>query len=129
MNPAHPPFEQSICFFHTADLAATRGFYETQLGLPMVLDQGACQIFKISVDGYVGFCTHRQPTNTDGIIITLVTTEVETVCARLKASGVSFEKMPSFNERFNITNAFLKDPNGYLVEIQRFEDPNWVSHR
>jgi len=22
---------------------------------------------------------------------------------------------------------FLRDPNGYLIEIQRFEDPRWTS--
>lgn len=120
-----PPFEQSICFFYTADLKTTRRFYQDTLGLPLVLDQGPCMIFQVSADGFVGFCTHREPAPTDGLIITLVTTDVETVYEALRAKGVVFEKELAFDERFDITNAFLRDPNGYLVEIQRFEDPRW----
>ncbi len=52
---------------------------------------------------------------------------MEQVYAQLQAKGVVFEKELSYNERFNITNAFLRDPNGYLVEIQRFEDPDWAN--
>ena len=29
------------------------------------------------------------------------------------------------NERFDIYNFFARDPDGYLVEIQRFLDPAW----
>ena len=123
MRPA--PFQQSVCFFYTADLAATARFYRDVLGLPLALDQGACQIFQVSADGYVGFCTHREPGPTEGVILTFATTEVEAIYARLVQEGVEFEKPLSYNERFDITNAFLRDPNGYLVEIQRFEDPRW----
>lgn len=122
-----PPFEQAVCFFYTADLQATEQFYRTTLGLPLALDQGACKIFQVSSDGFIGFCTHREPGPTDGVIITLATSEVEEVYERLRAQGVVFEKPLAYNERFRITNAFLRDPNGYLVEIQRFEDPAWMA--
>ena len=118
------PYEQSITFFHTSDLEATTLFYK-QLGLPLKLDQGLCRIFQISKDGFVGFCTHQKPAATEGVIITLVTPRVEEVCAQLKAQGVVFEKEPQSNAQFQITHAFLRDPNGYLVEIQRFDDLRW----
>lgn len=120
-----PPFEQSVCFFHCADLDATERFYRGALGLPLTLDQGACRIFQVSSDGFIGFCTHREPAATTGAIITLVTSEVEALCERLDAQGVHFEQGVTHNERFNITHAFLRDPDGYLVEIQRFDDPRW----
>ena len=118
-------YEQSISFFHTQDLEATTTFYE-QLGLPLKLDQGLCRIFQVSNDGFIGFCTHQKPASPEGVIITLVTSKVEEVCAQLKAQGVVFEKGPQSNEKFHITHAFLRDPNGYLVEIQRFDDPRWI---
>ena len=118
------PYEQSISFFHTPDLETTTVFYQ-QLGLPLKLDQGLCRIFQISRDGFIGFCTHQKPAATEGVIITLVTPQVEEVCKQLKAQGVVFEKEPQANEKFQITHAFLRDPNGYLVEIQRFDDPRW----
>ena len=122
---SHAPFQQTVCFFHTPDLEATSRFYEGELGLPMTLDQGACRIYQVSPDGFIGFCTHREPAQPDGVIITLATTEVEAVYEQLKAKGVPFEKHLTHNPRFNITHAFLRDPNGYLVEIQRFEDARW----
>ena len=125
MQRPPPPFEQSLCFFPCRDLDATQTFYEALLGLPMVLDQGACRIFQVSRDGYVGFCTHREAPQAEGPIITLVTRDVEHVAERLKANGVIFESPLTPNTRFQITHAFLRDPDGYLVEIQRFDDPRW----
>ena len=120
------PFEQTVCFYHTKALDKTHQFYHETLGLPMALDQGACRIYRVSTNGFIGFCTHREPADPNGVIITLATTDVEMVYAALQKKGVVFEKALGFNPRFNITNAFIRDPNGYLVEIQRFEDPNWI---
>jgi catechol 2,3-dioxygenase-like lactoylglutathione lyase family enzyme len=43
----------------------------------------------------------------------------------LQAHGVEITKPPTYNERYQIYHLFARDPNGYLVEIQRFEDPRW----
>ena len=40
-------------------------------------------------------------------------------------NNVPIEKGPVFNRDFQIYQMFLRDPNGYLIEIQRFEDPRW----
>ena len=60
-----------------------------------------------------------------GMIITLVTEKVDEVVAKLGARGLVLEKEPVFNPTFNIYHAFFRDPNGLLVEVQRFEDPQW----
>ena len=44
---------------------------------------------------------------------------------RLAARGVRFEKAPALNPEYRIYHCFLRAPNGYLLEIQRFEDPRW----
>ncbi|MEO1266647.1 MAG: VOC family protein [Myxococcota bacterium] len=61
----------------------------------------------------------------DGIIFTLVTDEVETWHTYLTAQGVTFDKAPAYNPKYNIDHCFVRDPNGYLIEIQRFHDPAW----
>ena len=125
-NTKDAPFEQSVCFFYTNKPKQTEHFYTEVLGLPLALDQGACQIYQISSTGYVGFCTHREAANPEGVNVTLVIRQVETVYEQLLNRGVQFEKPLSFNEQFQITNAFFRDPNGYLLEIQRFDDPRWA---
>ena len=117
-------FEQSVSFYYTSDLHRSASFWEDKVGLELVLDQGACKIYRVSQDGFIGFCEQENPTAGD-VIITLVTQDVDARCSLLKERGVTFEKPPTFNPKFNIYHAFFRDPSGYLVEIQRFEDPKW----
>ncbi|MEZ4771169.1 MAG: VOC family protein [Caldilineales bacterium] len=117
------PFDQQITFLYTRDLAATARFYEDLLGLPLALDQGDCRIYRVSRDGFVGFCQRAAaPDRPAGIIITLVTDDVEGWYARLQARGVQFDQPPQHNPTYHITHCFLRDPNGFLLEIQRFEE-------
>ena len=124
------PFDQQVTFLHTADLEATAHFYESVLGLPLALDQGVCRIYRVATDAYVGFCRTtdaltQEDTGPSGVILTLVTDEVDAWYERLRAKGVPLEKPPTLNQKFNIYHCFLRDPNGYLLEIQRFNDPDW----
>ncbi len=116
------PIDQQITFLYTADLAASAAFYEEMLGLPLAVDQGDCRIYQVSRDGLLGFCQcANAPQQPAGIIITLVTQDVDEWYARLCARGVNFEHPPARNPKYNIYHCFLRDPNGYLLEIQRFE--------
>lgn len=51
--------------------------------------------------------------------------EVDAWHAHLQAHGVPIRKPPTHNDTYRIYHLFAQDPNGYLVEIQRFEDPHW----
>jgi catechol 2,3-dioxygenase-like lactoylglutathione lyase family enzyme len=119
-------FDQFVTFLYTADLAATSTYYEQLLGLTCVRDQGVCRIYQISATGFLGFCTRISATNqpagqsTAPVVITFVTNEVDAWYQRLLARGVIFEKPPTHNPDFNIYHTFLRDPNGYLLEIQQF---------
>ncbi|MGC9523842.1 MAG: VOC family protein [Anaerolineae bacterium] len=125
---ARPSIDQMITFFHTRDLEKTDHFYRKILGLPQTLDQGDCRIYQVSSDGYLGFCRRETPTERpEGIILTLVTEEVDAWYRRLSDHGVSFENPPAHNQRYGIYHCFLRDPNGYLIEIQCFDDPRWKS--
>lgn len=59
------------------------------------------------------------------MILTLVTSEVDAWHQYLRDQGVSFEGPPALNPKYDIYHCFLRDPNGYLIEIQRFNDPAW----
>jgi catechol 2,3-dioxygenase-like lactoylglutathione lyase family enzyme len=119
-------FTDQITFLYTRDLNKTAHFYEQVLGLTLVLDQGACRIYRIASHAFVGFCELEAiGASHDDIILTLVTPDVDDYYERLSRIGISFEKPPAFNERYQIYHCYLRDPNGYLLEIQRFEDPAW----
>lgn len=123
-----PALDQQVTFLHTADLEKTAVFYETILQLPLILDQGSCRIYGVSPTAFLGFCVAsgtRLDDTPAGVILTLVSREVDAWHDYLLAQNVPIEKPPTYNEKFNIYHCFLRDPNGYLIEIQRFLDKSW----
>ncbi len=125
-----PPLEQLVTFLYTTNLEATADFYERILGLKLILDQGSCRIYQVSPDGFIGFCAQgtavdRQAADNSGVIVTLVSHHVDEWYDFLQQENVPIEKPPTLYEKFNIYHLFIRDPNGYLVEIQTFLDPSW----
>ncbi len=120
-------FDQQVTFLYVKDLAVSDDFYADTLGLPLVLDQGSCRIYKASPDGFLGVCqcSEDRPSRPEGIIVTLVSQDVDGWYKRLSAKGVTFDSPPAENAKFNIYHCFLKDPDGHQLEIQRFNDPAW----
>ena len=120
------PFSGQITFLRTIDLDRTSWFYGETLGLTLALDQGKCRIYHVSAGGYLGFCQADSVENRpDGVVVTLVTSGVDEWYRHLMNQGVSFERPPQVNPEYRIYHCVFRDPNGYLVEIQRFEDPFW----
>ena len=119
------PFAALVTFCYCEDLGATAHFYEEVLALPLSLDQGACRIYRVAPAAHLGFCQRAEASSPQGVILTLVSDEVDQWYARLSERGVVFEGPPAHNPDYNIYHCFLRDPNGYLIEIQRFEDPAW----
>lgn len=128
-----PAFSQQVTFCYVPDLDAAAAFYEGVLGLRTVLDQGACRIYHVAAEAFIGFCTETSAIPGQvaaGVVLTLVvpgTAEVDAWAAHLQERGAGqwIERGPVHNERFNIYHLFLRDPAGYLVEIQAFLDPTW----
>ncbi len=120
------PIDQQITFLYTSDLGTSARFYEDILGLELSLDQGTCRIYNTVQNAYLGICERiNAKVDTAAVIFTLVTPDVDGWYEWLKEKGVVFEKPPELNSQYQIYHCFLRDPNGYLIEIQRFEDPRW----
>ena len=118
-------FDSFITFLPTRDLAQTARFYEEVLKLELALDQTRCRIYRVTQDGFLGFCLKDEVKPQEGVILTLVTKEVDHWQTLLTEHEVAIETPPVFNPEFQIYQMFLRDPNSYLIEIQRFEDPRW----
>lgn len=119
------PFDAQITFCYTRDPDASYRFYEEILGLPLVLDQGGCRIYRAVGDAYLGMCHRPEAPKPSGVILTLVTDDVDGWYEKLAAQGVPFDKTPAASPEYGIYHCFFRDPNGYLLEIQRFDDPAW----
>ena len=127
------PFEQAVTFLYVRDIEVSYRFYGETLELPLVLDQGLARVYRVSPgDAFLGVCKSssvQQPPLPDraplGLIFTFVTQDVDGWYQRLVAKGVAFEKVPAENQTYRIYNCFFRDPDGYLLEIQRFMSPKW----
>lgn len=117
-------FSQQITFLHSDDLQTTRHFYCDILGLPLVRDQGSCLIFRVTKSAFIGFCEHITKINSDrSVILTLVTDEIDEWFTLLKEKGINLISEPKHNPKFLIYHFFFHDPDGYWIEIQRFDVP------
>ncbi|MEE2785883.1 MAG: VOC family protein [Myxococcota bacterium] len=121
-----PAFHQQVIFIDVSNLETSTTFYRQVLGLPLVLDQGTCRIFRVTETSFIGVCTGRPP-SPEGVIITLVHPDLDAWHTHLIAHGVPIKKAPAFNEKYNIEHLFAMDPDGYAIEIQCFHDPSWPS--
>lgn len=114
-------WSDSIVFFGTDDLEETHTFYTQSLHLTLEKDQGLCRIYRVNGGGCLGFCSHLPVVHLErSPIITLIIDDVDSLYNRLKKEGCRVLHPPKENPTFSIYHFFLKDPSGYLVEIQRF---------
>jgi catechol 2,3-dioxygenase-like lactoylglutathione lyase family enzyme len=122
-----PMIGGQITFLYASDLAETSRFYEEILCLTLKLDQGSCRIYRVSQDAYLGFCQRNDEPRADNdpkarIILTLVTTDVDEWYDYLTAKGIDADP-PVSNPKYEVYHFFLRDPDGYLLEIQSFLHP------
>ena len=123
--PPPPSFTDQVTFLFVEDLARSDAFYAGVLGLPLVLDQGTCRIYRVAGSAYLGICERPGRAEPEGIIVTLVTADVDGWHRRLAAAGVPVVSHPGRSDEYRVYHAFYRDPDGYLVETQRFLDPAW----
>ena len=119
--------DAQITFLPSADLERSRAFYSGVLGLDLVVDQGTCHIYKVAGEAFLGICRRDVVEATEGVIFTFVTDDVDGWCTRILDSGGRIESGPEHSDRYRIHHAFLRDPDGHRLEIQRFDDPDWSS--
>ena len=122
-------FDEQITFLYVADMDRAAPFYGDVLGLPLVLVQPAgCRIYRSSAGAYIGLCAAREDKGPggDGVVLCLVTQDVDGWFDRLSKAGVACDGPPRLNPTYGIYHFYFRDPDGYLLEIQRFEKQDWA---
>lgn len=121
-------FDGQITFIYTKDMDRAVAFYEGIMELPVVMIQdGGCRIYKTGPGAFLGVCRERpgRVSNQDGIVVCFVAQDVEGWHARLADGGAEIVQPPGYSEAFKVFSMFFRDPDGHLLEVQRFDDPDW----
>jgi len=121
-----PPISHSIVFTYTDDLERASRFFGEVMQLDFVVDQGACHIFRLTNESYLGVCRlPDRPQGKVGVTISLVSDDVEGWHDFLAAKGITLMRTPAHSPEFGVTSTLFLTPDGYRIEIQRFDDPAW----
>ncbi|MEE2755860.1 MAG: VOC family protein [Myxococcota bacterium] len=120
-------FGQAVTFLYVQNLEQSLHFYQTTLGLETALVQDGCIILKIDRHNaaFLGLCNCTESRSTAGMILTLVSEDLRVIHSQLIAGGYSPDGPPRYNERFDITQFFVNDPDGHHDEVQTFHDSKW----
>ncbi|MCW3992661.1 MAG: VOC family protein [Candidatus Bathyarchaeota archaeon] len=111
-----------IPWLYYRDLPGAMRFYEEVMGFEMVVDQGWSKIYRIREGAYVGLVDgekgYHRPSDTKPVIICLNVHDADAWYRRLVERGVEIEEQPQESERLKIKVFMLRDPEGYVIEIQ-----------
>ena len=122
-----PTLQSQITFLYYRNLKRAARFYENVLQMELCDDQGACRIYRVADKAFVGIVDeakgHCRAQETNAVLITLVTENVEGWYDYLKACGVKLLTEVKQPEGFPVECFFFEDPEGYQYEVQRFLDP------
>jgi nitroreductase len=107
-----------LIFFRTTKLEKISKFYLEEVGMSLWLDQGSCRVFKTG-NMLLGFCKREEP-ETEGIITFFFDSREEIDAMYVKFAD-SAENEPRYNPDYDIYHFFCRDPEGRIIEFQRFE--------
>ena len=115
-------FDGQIAWVYCEDLERTCAFYGEVLGLDLWRDAGAARIFRTAQGAMIGVCQafEGREMHPPGSMITLLSEDVDGWYARLKSRGAKLRGAPEEIAQFSIYSFFCEDPNGYVIEIQKF---------
>ena len=121
-----PEIDQTVVFTYTHDLPAASRFFRETMELDLVHDEGTCHIFRLTEESYLGVCNlPHQAEGKSAVMITIVTDDVDGWHDFLTAKGVEYVTPPTAKPQFGIYTSVFISPNGYQIEIQKFDDSQW----
>ena len=116
--------EGLITFFYYRDLEKAAEFYEEVMGFELTIDQGWAKIYRVTDSAYVGVVDERRgyhrASPTKPVMVTLVVSDVDAWYQYLKDKGVKTLNEPHDIEELGLRAFLLEDPEGYVIEVQKF---------
>ena len=120
----HVEIEGMITFLYYKDLAKVARFYEDVLGLKLVIDQGFAKIYQVAGQAHIGLVDETRGYHRSNPIkpveITLLAPDVDAWYQRIRSLGIETLTEPTIISSVNVRAFLLQDPEGYVVEIQKF---------
>ena len=119
-----PDINGLITFFYYKDLKKAAKFYQEIMGFELTTDQGWSKIFKVAENAYVGCVDgntgYHKPSEAKPVMLTVIVDDPDAWYEHFKEHGVETLNEPHDDEELNLRIFLLEDPEGYVIEIQKF---------
>jgi len=119
-------FKSQITLLYFRNIEKAYRFYEDVLGLKPKIDQGYGRIYEVSGNAFLGVMDEKrgflQSGHGKSVMISLITDEVDQWYQALEKRGVKLLSEPRTKEDIGIRSFLFEDPEGYILEIQKFLD-------
>ena len=117
-------FESQITLLYFRNIEKAFHFYEGVLGLKVKIDQGYGRIYEVSGSALLGVMDEKRGFLQSGqgksMMISLVTDDVDPWYEALEKRGVKMLSKPLTKEDIGIRSFLFEDPEGHILEIQKF---------
>ena len=124
MSNSKAEINQQITWVYTHDLDLTVKFYSQVLGFRCVRETAESRIFATVLGAAIGLCRafEDRVVEPKGGMISIVTNDVDRWYRQLLERGTNIAAAPHRLPQFGIYTFFIRDPNGYVIEFQQFDD-------
>jgi len=113
-----------ITFLYYKDLEKAASFYQKTMGFELVIDQSWAKIYKVTDRAHIGIVDEKRgyhkASSAKPVMVTLVVPNVDAWHRYLKHKGAKLLTEPHDIRELGIRAFLLEDPEGYVLEIQRF---------
>ena len=119
-----PAVEGLITFLYYRNLDSAAIFYEDVMGFEKTFDQGWAKIYLVHGSAHIGLVDgtrgYHKPSEDKPVMITVVVESVDEWYEYFKDIGIKTLTEPRDNIDIGIRMFLLEDPEGYIIEIQKF---------
>jgi predicted enzyme related to lactoylglutathione lyase len=119
-----PEVEGLVTFLYYKDLNKAAKFYEEIMGFELAIDQQWSKIYRVAENAYLGCVDgnvgYHKPSETKPVMLTVIVDDPDEWYKHFKKNNVETINEPHDDEELNLRIFLLKDPEGYVIEIQKF---------
>jgi len=116
--------EGLITFLYYNDLEKAASFYEDVMGFELTVNQGWAKIYRVTDGAHIGVVDEKwgyhRASPAKPVMVTLVVSDVDAWYQYLRDKGVETLNEPHDIEELGLRAFLLEDPEGYVIEIQKF---------
>jgi predicted enzyme related to lactoylglutathione lyase len=123
----YPSVNGILTFFYYKDLEKAAKFYRNVMGFQLIQDQKWAKIFKVRDNAYIGCVDgnvgYHKYSEIKPVMLTVIVDDPDVWYEHFKKHGVDTINEPHDDKELNLRIFLLHDPEGYVIEIQKFHEP------